>query len=436
MRTRRFGPWRWKLLLLSLLLVTGCNPGGSNPVVIDGVDGGTDGGEALPADGGDTDPGSPDAGTDAGDTVPDGGEEPPRGLRFGYPVYTREEIDAWSTASPEYTALARSWAGNVSRPLTPYGAELDAAERDRLNSDSVHLKVQAVLFAADGDPARKAKVAELLDGLHHVTGYAWDEREQYRLVAGWTCTNLAQAAALTGYAHPGFTRFLLEVCYPILDWTAGPNWHASFADSKLAIAAYVGDEALWEDAKAYFNQRIAQSFYHSEYDGETVRPILNDRGAPHLGLTRQHWGGGFGAPQIHDDYTPVRDYPFPDGVNAERLRDLGHVNMGIGAFLQGARTIVAQGDTLEPHAYARLLTGYAHHGDRTLAYLQTGTIPTPDTYRGDGGNVIKQAWLGACRFFGEETPPSVVTLCAHPDVLSYSPAGANHLVAERFADEG
>src|SRR5690606_37471389 len=108
------------------------------------------------------------------------------------------------------------------------------------------------------------------------------------------------------------------------DWTAGPNWHARFADSRLAIAAYLEDEALWEDAKAYFNQRIAQSIYHSAYDGPTVRPILNDRGAPHLGLTLQHWGGGWGAPQINDDYTPVTDYPFPDGVNAERLRDLGH----------------------------------------------------------------------------------------------------------------
>ena len=423
---------------MSLLLVAGCNPGGSNPVVIDGVDGGADAGDLLPGDDAGTEP-DPSDDPDGGDDPQDAGEDPQdpsTGLQFGYPVYTQAEIDAWSTASPEYTALARSWAGNVERPFTPYSAELNATERDLLKDQSTYMKVQAVLFAADGDPARKAKVASMLDALHPVTGWVWDEKEQYRLVAGWACTNLAQAAALTGYAHPQFERFLREVCYPVLDWTAGPNWHASFADSRLAIAAYLGDEALWEDAKAYFNQRVAQSFYHSAFDGETVRPILGDRGVPHLGLTRQHWGGGFGAPQIHDDYTPVTDYPFPDGVNAERLRDLGHVNMGIGAFLQGARTIVAQGDTLEPHAYARLLTGYAHHGDRTLAYLQTGTIPAPDTYRGDGGNVIKQAWLGACRFFGDETPASVVTLCAHPDVLSYSPAGANHLVAERFADEG
>jgi len=425
-------------LLLSLLLVSGCNPGGFNPVVIEGMDGGADGGETLPGDDAGTEP-DPSGDPDGGDDAQDAGEEPEEpaaGLQFGYPVYTQAEIDAWSTSSPQYAALAGSWAGNVNRAVQSYSPVLSETERDLLKDQSVYIKVQAVLFAADGNPARKAKVAAMLDDLHVVTGWFEDAKRQYRLVAGWACTNLAQAAALTDYAHPEFERFLREVCYPELDWTAGPNWHASFADSRLAIAAYLGDEALWEDAKAYFYLRIAQSFYHSAFDGATVRPIVNDRGVPQLGLTRQHWGSNFGAPQINDDYTPVTDYPFPDGVNAERLRDLGHVNMGIGAFLQAARTLVAQGETLEPHAYARLLTGYAHHGDRTLAYLETGTIPTPDTYRGDGGSVTKQAWLGACRFFGDETPPSVVALCAHPEVLGYPPAGANHLVAERFVDEG
>ncbi len=419
---------------MGLWVASGCGLGGSSTATVAADDVGVDAGSEAPIEGpGGTDPA--DAGLDAGVGPTDGGGgELPTGLHFGYPVYSRTEIDGWSTASPEYTRLANSWAGNVSRPFTPYSVKLDDTERDLLKDQAVYLKVQAVLWAADGLPARKAKVWAMLDALHPVTGWVGDSKEQYRLVAGWACTNLAQAAAITGYAHPEFTRFLLEVCYPVLDWTAGANWHASFADSRLAIAAYVGDEALWEEATAYFNQRIAQSFYHSVYDGPKVTPLLNAQGQPHLSSTRQHWGSGFGAPQINDDYTPVTSYPFPDGVNAERLRDLGHVNMGIGAFLQAARTIVAQGGTLEPHAYARLLTGYAHHGERVLTYLQTGTIPAPDTYRGDGGNVIKQAWLGACRFFGDQTPSDVVTLCARPDVRGYAPAGANHLVAEPFVD--
>lgn len=419
--------------LLGWLFVTGCKPGGANAVVVEDPHVGSDAGQGPPGPDGGTESDPADGGDDPRDAG-DGPTDPSAGLTFGYPVYTQAQIDAWSFTSSEYARLAGSWAGNVARPFTPYSAELSSTERDLLKDQSVYMKVQAVLWAADGNPDRKAKVSAMLDALHEVTGWIGDPGEQYRLVAGWACTNLAQAAAITGYAHPAFSRFLREVCYPVLDWTAGPNWHASFADSRLAIAAYLEDEALWEDAKAYFNQRIAQSIYHSAYDGPTVRPILNDRGAPHLGLTLQHWGGGWGAPQINDDYTPVTDFPFPDGVNAERLRDLGHVNMGLGAFLQAARTILAQGDTLEPHAYDRLFEGYAHHAERTLAYLSTGVIPVPDTYRGDGGEALKQAWFGACRFFGEEAAAEVVTLCAHPEVRGYSPAGANHLVAEAFTD--
>ncbi len=356
-------------------------------------------------------------------------------LKFGYPVYSEGEIDSWSTSSAEYTRLAGSWAGNVDRAYEPYGVEISSVERDVLKDESVYLKVQAVLWAADGNAARQAKVAALLDELRTVTSWQWDAGEQYRLVAGWSCTNLAQAAALTGYRDDAFTTFLVEECYPILDWTNGPNWHGSFADSRLAIAAYVGDPALWEDAKEYFHARLGQSVYHSAHDGGAVRPLLNDQGSPSVGLTVLHWGGGVGAAQITEDYTPVDPASFPDGVNAERMRDLGHVSMGLGAFMQAARTILAQGDELEPHAYERLREAYAHHGYRVLAYLDTGTIPEPAPVEGDGGTALRQGWLGACKIFGSDTPPDVLTLCGRDEVTGFAPAGANHLVAEPFVDE-
>jgi len=357
------------------------------------------------------------------------------GPTFGYPVYTRDEIDAWSTASAEYTRLANSWAGNVDRAHTAYDTEISSVQRDILKDEAVYIKVQAVLWAADGISGRRAKVVAMLDGLRGVTSWQTDAGEQYRLVAGWVCTNLAQAAAIVGYADPEFTRFLVEVCYPILDWTNGPNWHASFADSKLAIAAYVGDAALWEDATAYFYLRIAQSIYHSAYDGGAVVPLLNSSGTPHVGLTTLHWGGGVGASQVNDDFTPVNPDLFPDGVNAERMRDLGHVSMGLGAFMHGARTILAQNEPLEPHAWDRLREAFAHHGNRVLTYLDTGVMPDPVTIQGDGGSALKQGWFGACRLFGDDTPADVISLCAHPEVTGFAAAGANHLVAEAFADE-
>ena len=245
-----------------------------------------------------------------------------------------------------------------------------------------------------------------------------------------------QAAAIIGYSDAGFRRFLVSVCYPIIDWPGNPNWHASFADSKLAIAAYVGDKALWADAKAYFYKRIAQSIYHATYDGNKVRPLLNANGTPSIAATRNHWGGGSGesAQQINTDLTPINPALFPSGTNAERTRDLGHVSMGLGAWMHGARTILAQGNTLEAHARDRLRAAYAHHAQRVLAYMNTGVIPAPTTARGDGGTAYLTGWFGACTLFGANTPADVQTLCRHAQVTGFAAAGANHLVAEAFAD--
>ncbi len=358
----------------------------------------------------------------------------PAGPTFGHPVYTKAEIDAWSTSWPQYATLAGSWAGNVNRAYATYGTEISSVERDVLKDESVYIKVQAVLWAADGKTARRDKVVTMLNQLRSVTSWQWDSVEQYRLVAGWACTNLAQAAAIIDYHDAQFTRFLVEECYPIMDWPQGPNWHASFADSKLAIAAYVGDPALWADAKAYFYKRIAQSIYHSTYDAGKVKPLRDASGAVQLTATKNHWGGYWGASQIKDDLTPVDPSLFPSGTNAERMRDLGHVSMSLGAWMHGARTIRAQGETLEQHAYDRLRAAYAHHGDRVLAYLKTGVIPAPSTVRGDGGGALKQGWFGGRVLFGSSTPTSVVALTGRAEVIGYPPAGANHMVAEQFAD--
>jgi hypothetical protein len=69
-----------------------------------------------------------------------------------------------------------------------------------------------------------------------------------------------------------------------------------------------------------------------------------------------------------------------------------------------------------------------------LAYMNTGVIPAPTTARGDGGESYLTAWFGACTLFGAGTPADVQALCRHPRVTGLAAAGANHLVAEAFAD--
>jgi hypothetical protein len=351
-----------------------------------------------------------------------------------FPVYTKAQIDSWSATSPEYTRLANSGLGNVNHAWPVYGAEISTTERDVFRDEASYLKVQAVLWAADDNPARKAKVVALLNDLRAVTSFQWDPVEQYRLVAGWAVTNLAQAAAIVNYRDPEFTRFLVQVCYPILDWPNGPNWHGSFADSKLAIAAYTNDQALWTDAKAYFYQRIAQSIYHSRYDGGKVRPLVGADGAPQIQRTVGHWGATGAGSQIKSDLTPINPAQFPDGTNAERLRDLSHVQLGLAAFMHGARTIRASGHQLEAHAYDRLLAGYAHQAQRVLGHLNTGVIPEPVPINGAAGTGFLRAWYGACTLFGTDTPADVAMLCRDSRVASQSAAGVLHVVAEAFAD--
>jgi hypothetical protein len=358
----------------------------------------------------------------------------PAAAKSPYPVYTQAEVDAWSTSNPEYTRLANSWAGNVNRAYASYGTQVSSTERDVLKDEAVYIKTQAVLWAADGNAARRNKVIALLDDMGSITSWQWDSVEQYRLVSGWASTNLAQAAAIVGYHDPDFTNFLVEVNYPIMDWPGSNNWNASFADSKLAIAVYVGDEDLYEDAKEYFYSHIAQSNYHSAYDGNKVKPCLGSNGTPSSNVTIRNWGGYWGAAQVKADYTFVNPGYVTDGFNAETIRDLGHVSMGLGAWMHAARTIRAHGDVLEQHAYDRLHAAYTLHAHRVLTYKNTGTIPAPVPVKGDGGGSMNQSWRGAKVFFGSDTPAEVTALCNHADVKTYPAAGANHLVAEPFAD--
>lgn len=377
-------------------------------------------------------------------------------------VYTKAEIDAWSTSNPEYAKLTATGAASTSKTVWNFGTDniinsggnpnctncdLNTGYKDQ----SGYAKIQAVLWAADGSQARKDKVTEYLNAYRGIGAstnskpFEDDSAQQYRLVSGWACTNLAQAAEIINYQDNSFKAFLRK-CYDVMDWTANPNWHASFADSKLAIAAYLGDSTLWADAKAYFNERIKQSFYHSSYDaGGKVNPMHHEdngnatrlhsgSGTPNATSTVNHWGGTSGVAQINSDYTFKSTYPAVNGVNAERSRDLGHVNMSLGAWMHAIRTIKAQGEQVEQHAYDRLLAGYSYHGSRVLTYLQTGSVPAPAPKSIDSSPDKLQAWYGARKLFGSATPQSVLDLLARSDIQDKTAAGTNHLIAEQFAD--
>lgn len=363
-------------------------------------------------------------------------------LDFGHPVYTQDWIDGWSTSDPGYAPLASSFGGNNSRVITSYGTAITTTQRrSDLLADSAYAKCQAALWAADGSTIRRNKVIEVLDAVKNVTVYE-TQPGQDNLVAGWFGTNLAQAAAIVGYEDEAFAEFLRTVVYPKLDWTTGGNWFASFADSRLAIAAYLRDPALWVDARSYLFFRLPQTIYHSAFDGSTVTPCRSGdwpatQGAnPSLQRTQNHWGGTWGASQVGPGFAAVyQGEPLPDGCDAERVRDLSHPCMGLMGWQQAVSTVVAQGDTVPEHIWQRLIAAAQHHGERVLHYETTGTIPDPAPVNGTGGN-LGFAWWGLRRLLGDDCPEVVHQVLETDAVTGMHAAGANHTVAERFCDSG
>lgn len=367
---------------------------------------------------------------------------------FGYPVYSQAEIDAWSTSSSKYADLAASSSGSTTRTIVDKGTSITTTTaRSQVLSDSIYAKGAACLWAADANTNRRNKVIEVLDSVKDVTVYA-SEAGQDNLVAGWFTTNLCQAAAIIGYSNAQFNTFLRDLIYDMLDWTTGGNWFASFADSRLAIAAYLEDEALWADAMAYFEFVIRQTIYHSDYDLGFVVPCRNGTwpakltGSINTTRTINHWGGTFGNPQIETDL--VAEYPagspgtpFPDGTDCERLRDLSHVCFTQAAFMHACRTVLAQGETLPQHCYDRIRALYDYHGGRVLQYLNLGTVPNPQPLEVplDGGEAYHMSWHGAKKLFGIDTPQNVLDILAEPEVINFGAAGDLHMSAEAFADE-
>lgn len=363
-------------------------------------------------------------------------------LDFGHPVYTEEWIDSWSTSDPGYTPLTQTFGGNLNRTINSYGTAITStAARNQLNNDAAYAKCMAALWAADGNTARRNKVIEVLEAVKNVRTYS-TQPGQDNLVAGWFGTNLAQAAAIVGYEDEAFAEFLRTVVYPKLDWTTGGNWFASFADSRLAIAAYLKDPALWVDARSYLFFRLPQTIYHSAFDGSTVTPCRSGdwpatQGAnPNLNRTQQHWGGYWGVSQVGPGFAAVyQGEPLPDGCDAERTRDLSHPSMGLMGWQQAVSTVIAQGDTVPEHIWQRLIAAAQYHGERILFYEQNNVMPSPTPVNGVGGT-IGFAWWGLRRLLGGDCPEVVYQVLETDAVTGLHPAGANHTVAERFCDSG
>lgn len=351
-------------------------------------------------------------------------------------VYTQTVIDSWAAGS-EYDRL--NAAISEGRTLQNPGSQVTLAQLSACRDDAVWAKGMAVLYAVDADPTRLAALQRYFGYYHSVTGWEVDTGTQtQRLNAAWILDNMTQAAGIVGYSHASFDSFLLDVCLlpgaamadALLDWNLNPNWHGGFAAARLGIASHLGDVGLFADAWDYFSLRLSQSIYHSAYDGGTVVPLRNEAGSILNQSTQNHWNQQ--GTQINASYEPV--IAMPDGTNAERTRDHGHVSLGLGSFTHGALTILASGRTERAEDRDRLVTAWNYHASRMLPYFQTREQVAPWPGNGVGGPEYQQGWFPAVRYCGADASTDLLDVIGESEVATYSASGANNLCAEMLAD--
>ncbi len=384
------------------------------------------------------------------------------GISYGPVVYTQAEIDAWQSTAVQYSRLLSSWGGNNARTVTNHGSAITTdTAREALRWDSVYAVCQAALWAANGETARRTKVIEVLDGVKNVASWT-GQGGQINLVAGWTATNLCKAARIVGYSDAGFSTFLRHLCRTIgapdnagtgqavLDWTRGVNWHASFADSRIQIASYLQDAALWSEAVEYFHFRITQGIYHATYDGGSVNPVRTGNwpqtrtGTPSASATSDHWWTLVtAAPWTAERADLPGSQPFSSGFDGEIARDLAHESFTLVAYCNAARTIRSVGDAVEPQAHDRLLAMAASHASRCLYYIKNGSLK-PDGFNGKnvvagfptgvGGKQYLWCWGQVRSYFGADTPTDVTSLMNRTEVQTADPTGFDHLAAPLFTE--
>ncbi len=367
------------------------------------------------------------------------------------------DVAGWETTSAAYTALVA--ATSLSTSYASPGTQIlysHASLPDRIDAknDSEYAMRLAVVYAADPttNAAYGTRCRLVLDSYKDVGSVpglpGWESPVSpgdlsERLYASWAAINFCRAAQLVGYWDTHFvTGFMVGATYPIMDHVKNFNWHATFAMARLAIAILAGDTTLWAAAKTWLATRMSQGIYHATYDsGNVVACTGTDGVTPSLAHTIAHWGGEYdsSAKQVDGGSLPLSVtsvFPggLPNGCTAERTHDFGHVQLGLGAYMQALRTILIQDGTVSTTLWTRLLAAYGVESTRVLHFLQSATWDTPRPFNDEGGPEHKQAWLGALKLFGPACTADMTAIAARSEVTGYAAAGANHLCCEIYAD--
>ena len=219
------------------------------------------------------------------------------------------------------------------------------------DSDVDAAYTQALLFALGGDPAHAATARAIINlysaGLHKYSNNTQGTCcGNEALQAAWVGAKITRAAELlrwtpnSGWTEAdtaAFNSLMYRVHVPLLfrGTNANGNWMASFVEALLGIAVFSENATLFSHATQQWVDRMP-SYWFITSDGRAppVDPQPNCQPQPWC-----EW------------YNQTVFNASTNGVCQETCRDMGHMQMGFAAFINGGATASLQGvDLLQQQA--------------------------------------------------------------------------------------
>jgi hypothetical protein len=257
-------------------------------------------------------------------------------------------------ASSNYIATPRSIVNCSSHNAVDEGCS------DEMD-DAIAAYTQALLWYYTGDSSYAEGAVNIMN--------AWSATivdhtgTNAPLQAGWAAEVWPRAAEIIRYTYSGwrsddiaqFEKMLREVYLPEVrnGWWGGNNWDLTMIDATMAIAVFIDDRTLFDEAVAMWKGSVP-AYIYLERDGDL--PISPRIGTFSDGALLDLWKN------------PPR---FVGGMTMETCRDQGHTAMGLAAIVNSAETALIQGVDLYA-AEADRLTQAAEFNSQ---YLNGAEVP-------------------------------------------------------------
>jgi hypothetical protein len=193
------------------------------------------------------------------------------------------------------------------------------------------------------------------------------------LQVGWAVIGFVDAAEILKYTDSGwkntditaFSNYLKKVYLPIIKnpepWN--PNWMFAVIQSKLAIAVFTDDKALFDESTADWKRRLVNMIYQTTDGPKPVK--INPKNTDEE--MDRNWYGSWSRNR------------FFDGFSQETCRDLGHLFLGSKAVSYSGNIIFHQGEDVFSKNKKRLTDFIEFHsglinGDAYTNSLCGGTL--------------------------------------------------------------